>query len=456
MAGTGLSTNIKLAYASPAFALAVVGIPVYVYMPKLYTDVVGVDIAVLGALLFGVRLFDAVTDPLIGLWSDATRSRWGRRRPFIAAGMALVALSLFFLFTPPDTRPTAAAVWFGVWIYVLFFFWTMATVPFEALGPEITFDYHARTTLFGWRDGALIAGTLVAAASPALIQALFGLGADARGEREKFYWMAILYAPLLLASGAWCVASVSERSGVSVAACTGLLRGIRALGRNRPFWVLLASYTISAVGNNLPATLILFYVQYVLESVRADLFLMLYFVTGILLLPAWIALARRVGKKWAWLGAMGVNSGAFTGVYFLGPGDTLLYGLLVVASGIGFGATLALPSAIQADVIDYDELQTGRRREGLYIGLWSISRKLAAAVGVGAGLALLGASGYTPNRAQSPEVVHMLRVLYALVPAICNLLGLVIAMTYPIDETLHRKIRAQIDARHAVPSSRRA
>lgn len=308
----------------------------------------------------------------------------------------------------------------------------------------------------GWRDGALIAGTLVAAVSPALIQALYGLGADALGEREKFYRMAILYAPLLLATGAWCVGSVTERPGAPVAARTGLMCGIRALGRNRPFWVLLASYTISAVGNNLPATLILFYVQYVLGSVRADLYLILYFVTGILLLPAWIALARRVGKKRAWLGAMGVNSGAFTGVYFLGPGDTLLYGLLVVASGIGFGATLALPSAIQADVIDYDELQTGRRREGLYIGLWSISRKLAAAVGVGAGLALLGAAGYAPNTAQSTEVVHMLRVLYALVPAACNLLGLFIAMAYPIDETLHRKIRAQIDARHAVPAPRRA
>jgi GPH family glycoside/pentoside/hexuronide:cation symporter len=118
----------------------------------------------------------------------------------------------------------------------------------------------------------------------------------------------------------------------------------------------------------------------------ADFFLMLYFVTGILFLPAWILISRRTGKKAAWLASMAINTGAFVGVFFLGPGDAAIYGVLVFLSGIGFGATLAIPSAIQADVIDYDELLTGERREGQYIGLWSISKKFAAAVGIGAGL----------------------------------------------------------------------
>jgi GPH family glycoside/pentoside/hexuronide:cation symporter len=132
--------------------------------------------------------------------------------------------------------------------------------------------------------------------------------------------------------------------------------------------ILLAAYTISAIGSNLPATLILYYVQYVLGSGQADLFLLLYFVTGVLLLPVWVRLAHRFGKKETWVASMAVNTGAFIGVFFLGPGDTLIYGVLVILSGVGFGATLALPSAIQADVIDYDELKTGRRREGQYIG----------------------------------------------------------------------------------------
>ena len=136
-------------------------------------------------------------------------------------------------------------------------------------------------------------------------------------------------------------------------------------------------------------------------------------------------------------------------MFFLGPGDTAIYAVLVVISGIGFGATLALPSSIQADVIDYDELKTGRRREGRYIGLWSIAKKLAAAVGVGVGLAVLGAVGYTPNAQQNETVKLTLRLLYALVPSVCNLLAIGIALNYPISATIHGRIRSAIDRRRA-------
>ena len=211
--------------------------------------------------------------------------------------------------------------------------------------------------------------------------------------------------------------------------------------------ILLSAYTVSAVGNNLPATLILFYVEYVLESQMADAFLLLYFVTGIVFLPGWIVVARRSGKKKAWLASMAVNTGAFIGVFFLGPGDAAIYAVLVILSGIGFGATLAIPSAIQADVIDYDELLTGERREGQYIGLWSIAKKLAAAFGVGAGLAVLGLAGYTPNVEQSPQVQWTLRTLYALVPSICNVIAFLIALAYPISGSIHRDIRTAIARR---------
>ena len=132
---------------------------------------------------------------------------------------------------------------------------------------------------------------------------------------------------------------------------------------------------------------------------------------------------------------MAINTGAFVGVFFLGPGDAAIYGVLVFLSGIGFGATLAIPSAIQADVIDYDELLTGERREGQYIGLWSISKKFAAAVGIGLGLSLLGMAGYTPNAEQPAGVQMTLRVLYALVPCGLKLVAVALLLATPIEET---------------------
>jgi len=144
---------------------------------------------------------------------------------------------------------------------------------------------------------------------------------------------------------------------------------------------------------------------------------------------------------------MGVNTGAFIGVLFLGPGDAGIYGVLVFLSGIGFGATLALPSAIQADVIDYDELLSCDRREGMYVGLWNIFKKMAAAVGVGAGLAVLGWAGYQPNVEQSASVVLTLKMLYAGIPSFFNLIALIIATAYPIDSRTHAAIREAVDLR---------
>ena len=134
--------HIRLAYAMPAFALAIIGIPVYVYIPKFYTDVVGIDIAAAGLLLFGVRIFDALTDPVMGTLSDNTRSRFGRRRPYILMGSVLIAAALIFLFNPPAADPKWSTLWFAGWIYALFLFWTLVAVPYESLGPEITFDYN--------------------------------------------------------------------------------------------------------------------------------------------------------------------------------------------------------------------------------------------------------------------------------------------------------------------------
>jgi GPH family glycoside/pentoside/hexuronide:cation symporter len=429
----------RLAYAAPAFALAIVGIPVYVFLPKFYTDVVGVEIGVVGVLLLGVRLFDAFTDPMVGVISDGARTRFGRRRPFILGASLPLAISIWLLFSPPDLGPGAAALWLGLWIFALFLCWTLIVVPYESLGPEITFDYHERTSLLGLRDGMLVAGTLAASASPALIGWAFGLGDGPEGERARFFWMAALYTPLLVLLCAWCVISVPERPRSRSGPDPKRL-DLRSIARNRPFVILLVSYTVSAIGSNLPATLILFYVQYVLRSDLAGLFLVLYLGTGVLFLPAWIALSKRIGKKAAWISGMALNTGAFVCVFFLGAGDAALYGVLVFLSGLGFGATVAIPSSMEADVIDYDELLSGQRREGRYLGIWSIARKLAAALGVGLALPILGAVGYQPGVEQTPQVELALRTMYALVPSLCNGVALLIALYYPIDQGVHTRI----------------
>lgn len=443
-----LPVRARLAYAAPALALAAVGIPIYVHLPKFYTDVVGVPVGVVGFLLMAGRVFDGAIDPLAGWISDRTVTRWGRRVPYVAGAALPLAVALFALFTPPLGAPEAAAWWFGTTMFAVFLLWTVVTVPYEALGAELTFDYDQRTSLLALRDGALLAGTLLAAASPTIAGAWLGGGNGPEAEAARFRAVALFYGPVIVAACLWCAMSARERTQrAPLASARGA--GWRAMLANRPFLVLLGSYALAALGSNLPGTLILFYVQYVLESGSAELYMLLYLVTGIAFLPLWVRLAAGSDKKTAWLAATAINTAAFFGVYFLGAGDGAWYAVLVVLSGIGFGATVAIPSSMQADVIDYDELLSGRRREGSYLGVWSVARKGAAALGVGLGLRLLDQSGYVPNVPQTEEVRRTLSALYALLPCACNAAGFLLALAYPIGRGKHTAILDAIEERRA-------
>lgn len=439
----------RIAYAMPAFAMAVVGIPFYVYMPKFYTDVIGVDIAVMGGILLAMRLFDGVIDPFIGGASDRTHSRWGRRRSWMMFGLLPFVASIVASFVPPfGMSPAMAAIWFGGCMFAVSFFWSAVQVPYESLGAELSFDFDERTAILALRDGLLVLGTVAAVVAPLVVTQVYGLGSDGDSEREKYRLVAMLYAPAVLLACIWCIAAVREHSRTQVATPTqNPWRAAAALFGNRPFVLLLASYAVTAIGSNLPATLITYYVQYVIGDPNVEGFLLLYFVTGVVLLPFWVWVSRRIGKKQSWILSGLINAVAFAGVFFLGRGDSMGYAVLVVISGIGYGASLALPSAMQADVIDYEELRSGVRREGEIIGLWSVARKIAAAVGVGLALPVLGWVGYVPNVEQTPLVVNTLKALYALAPAVLTVAGLLIAWNYPIGKREHKAILDAIEVR---------
>ncbi len=151
-----------------------------------------------------VRIFDALTDPVIGYVSDSISTRFGRRRPFIAFGAVGLSISVLFLFIPEVSSGTNLTLYFGFWLFALFLFWTLVTIPYESLGPELTTNYHERTTLFGLRDGFLIGGTLLAAAFPVLIDQGFDLLNQQSTEKMRLSIMAYVYAPLIILSSIIC------------------------------------------------------------------------------------------------------------------------------------------------------------------------------------------------------------------------------------------------------------
>jgi glycoside/pentoside/hexuronide:cation symporter, GPH family len=453
-----LKKGTILAYAAPGLMLSTAGLPLFVYLPKFYTDTLGASAAMIGLFIFAARLLDGLSDPLIGWLSDRTRTRWGRRRPYLIWASPLLGLILLALFAPPGLSPTQAGLWFGFLLLFLSVAWTLVNVPWEALGPELTPDYQARNRLFAWRDGFYILGILLAVTLPLALAWVLDIPPGAAQEHRRFLWFGLIVAPSLVLLCWLCAAVVQERtwtgpqgSGGKPASRQSALQnyrqGLRLLWLNKPFRILTLAFAIASIGANLPATLILYYVEYVLQDVQAEAYLLLYFLTGILFLPVWVWIAGKMGKKPTWMAAMTLNAAAFSVVFFVGPGQTSIFAALVAISGIGFGAGMALPSSMQADVIDYDELLSGRRREGAFIGLWSIIKKFSSALGLGLALPLLALAGYAPGQEQPESVILLLRFLYAGLPSLCVITALLVFSRYPLNAQEHGRIQEELARR---------
>jgi GPH family glycoside/pentoside/hexuronide:cation symporter len=435
-----MNARTRLGYAAPAFALALFGVPVFVHLPKFYADTVAAPLGALGLAILLTRAGDAVLDPLIGIWSDRTETRWGRRRPFLVAAALPLGLAVVALFSPALSGGPAVW-WFGVTMAVAFMAWTAVQIPHGALGAELATGHHERTALFALRDGVWMAGTLVAAAAPALVRTLrssLGLPSD---ERAVFGALGLAYGGLLVALPWLCAATVREpaRAPQPNSPTPGHL--VRDAWTNWPYRVLILAYAVAALGGALPGTLLFFYVEHVLQAPEwGDALLAIYFCAGFAGLPAWTALARHIGKRRAFVSATALSMITFTGALFLGAGDARWFAVIVIASGAGFGATLTLPSSMLADTLDYEELRTGARREGLFTGLWGITMKASAAIGAGVALPLLGMAGYVSGGEQPPSALLAIRLLYCAVPCACYAAALLVIWRYPIDEQAHQAI----------------
>lgn len=443
----GLPARIRILYSAPAFAGAAMAIPIGVLMPRFYSDVVGAPLGAVAIAIAAARAFDALTDPVMGWVSDHTRTRWGRRKPWIALAAPFAAASFIALFAPPASLgPEGAAFWFAASFTLFFLFSTMLEIPYAALGAELSPDYRERSSLFATRAAFAAAGTIVASLLPTLLHA-----AGTADERIAFRQMALLYAALLLALGVGLVLGVPERRDYLRRPSNPLVPGVRRALRNRPFRILLLAGIVSAIPAAIPALLMPFYVRYVLvpeQPTRAvGLLLFVYLGAGLLFVPLWLAVARRVGKLPAFLTASAIGIAGSLLFFVAGPGEIGFAAAVYLLTGsVSMAGNFLVPS-MAADVIDYDELRTGRRREAQYTSFWALIPKLVAIPGSSIPLAILAAAGYVPGRPQPEAVLFWIRFLYSLFPAGFYLAGWCILLRYPISEEVHRSIRRGIASR---------
>lgn len=269
-------------------------------------------------------------------------------------------------------------------------------------------------------------------------------------QRAIFAFMAGLYAVLYVLLYGWLLIRVPERKEYIHRESNPLIPGVRRSLRNRPFRILLISGIVGAIPAAIPAILMPYYVRYVLQPADPMLwvggFLVLYLGSGMLFVPLWMAVAKRIGKLKTFIvsGVIGIIGSVF--YFFAGPGDFFYAGCFYFMTGtISMAGTFLIP-AMAADVIDYDELRTGKRREAQYTSFWAIIPKFVAIPGSAIPLAILAVVGYVPEAAQSVEVLFWIRFMYSLFPASFYVVALVIISRFPLSEAIHVKIRDGIDA----------
>jgi len=403
--GAALPRGVLLAYGALGLPLAFAALPIYVHVPKLYGDAFGMSLGLVGAVLLAVRLFDAVVDPVLGWWSD----RLDRRRGMIAAALPLLALGMLGLFDPPPDR--VGPVWLAASLTVVYLGFSLASINYYAWGAELSDSRHERTRITAAREGFALVGVITAAVVPA------HLGVDLA---QGLAHMALAFLPILLLA---VIATflVTPSAPALRPERARLAQALRLALANRRFRWLLAIFAANGIAAAIPATLVLFFVADVLglES-HAGLFLGLYFVSGVLALPLWVALARRHGKVAAWLVSMLIAMAVFVWAFFLGAGDLVPFVIICAVSGAALGADLALPPSLLADVMDGDAREAASAKSGAYFGLWNFVTKLNLALAAGITLPLLSALGYVPGATDGSGAAS-LSAVYALLPVALKL-----------------------------------
>ena len=400
------------AYGLASIPLAMAALPIYVNVPKFYSDVIGLNLAVIGGLLLAARLFDAIQDPLLGYWSDLTRdSQWGRHI-WLMAGTPLLALSMLGLFNPPALSQTMMMWWLMAMLLVVYTAFSMIQISYQAVGAELSDDKIERTRVTSYREGFGLIGVFLAAALPQVLTQQFGA-------REGYAIFAMMFIPLiffLVGLTVWLAPKPIARTQTVV---KNALANMLLPLKNMHFKPLLLVFVFNGIAASIPATLVLFFIEDVIKAPQYSAqFLIAYFAAGAAGMPLWVWLSGRIGKSRAWLVGMILSIVAFVWAYTLGAGDIAAFMVICALSGLGLGADLSLPPSILADVIDEDTKRGLGRNEGAYFGLWNLVSKFNLALAAGIALPTLALLGSVPGAAVADDAASLtyLAMIYALLP----------------------------------------
>ena len=449
-----VSWNTITAYGAPALGAGYMYLLLSLYVMKYATDVLLIAPAVMGVIYSISRIWDAVSDPMVGYLSDRTTTSLGRRRTWILASAVPIAAGFYMVFAPPvSLSPDELVIWMAVAIVGFYSAMTLFLVPHLSLGAELSDNYHERSRMFGARHAAYIIGSIVSLASlQLLINEEFTEGGDVRGLASELGLVAVGIMFVLVI---FAVVRLRERPEFQGRVDSGPVKAFVDVWQNPHARLLLIVTFIEQVGSSTIAALTLYITQYVVGAPTWGPFIILaYMIPSSLSVPMWVPMSRRYGKIKVWIGGMiltGVSFGAMFLLPFIDELNDRLIWIIAMAffAGLANGCGGTLGPSVQGDVIDYDEHLTGERKEGAYYSAWNFVQKSALGVMLLMTGFALEWSGFVPNVEQTMSVKVWLVTLYGIFPLVCYAIGAYLFSKFKLDEAAHAKIRADLDVRAA-------
>lgn len=409
------------------------------------TDTVGIPVAIAGAITMVGKLFDAVWDPVLGFLSDHTRTKWGRRRPFIILGsVPLLLVMIFFWTNPRIANPGLLVAWGAVAFILLNMVYSVVNIPYSSLTPELTKDYNERSSLNGYRFMFAVVGTIIGGVAVQPILGAFG-GAGSGDKSLGFTMVGVIFGLIMMATALITGFSVKEpKHAADEASSVGGLKDYLSVFRNKPYLNVLITYGLHIIGLTFLQTTINYYFKYIYAQENlVPIVLALLLGTAMICIPISVAVSKRIGKKRTYQISLFILATASLVIFFLGHilGPNFFLAVMVYA-GIGVGFAYMPPYSMVPDTIEIDAVKTGMRKEGAYYGIVLFVSKVGAALAFLTTGIVLGLGGFVANAAQSDSAKLAIRVSIGPIPAVFLLAGVILVQFYPIDEKKYAEIIA--------------
>lgn len=434
-----LSRLTKIIYGFGDIGFSMTSTIVAAYFPIFMTDVVGIAPAVAAIALFIGKSWDYINDPLVGYLSDRTRTRWGRRRPFLLFGALPFGICFALLWWKPPLESQTALVIFYAIMFVLYdAASTFVGMPYFSLTPELTEDYDERTELTGYRMFFSILGGLISFIVPMMI-----IGQMSPENTSNVLLMGIIFGAASCAPLFFVFFGTREKPYFKNLEQPKLLASLKSALKNRPFVFSAVIYLFTWTAVHIIEANLLYYIKYVVQRENlSEVIMATIFVTAIISLPLWDWISKKFNKRRAYI--YGIAFWAVVQILLITvtASTSIVYLLaLCVLAGLGVGAAHVLPWAMIPDAIEVDELKTGKRHEGMFYSLVTLASKTTNSIAIPLALAVLDFSGYIPNAAVQPQsTINGIRIVVGPIPVVLLLGGIIFAIFYPMSRKEHHDV----------------